>query len=169
MNDQDKLVHTVAITEVINRYFAALDQKQFDVTTMSQIFADDAKIQRPNRTTTIGPKEIGDSHGRSLSRFQATQHLTSGFIITLKNDTSAEFRANLVAMHLWAEGHGDPNADPNDNYFLAGGVITGHVLLGASGWRITEIANHVSWRRGTGFQQILQTEFNRTSGDGGSD
>ncbi len=169
MNDQDRLMHTVAITEVINRYFAALDQKQFDVTTMSRIFADDAKIQRPNGTTTIGPKEIGDSHGRSLSRFQATQHLTSGFIITLKNDTFAEFRANLVAMHLWAEGHGDPNANPNDNYFLAGGVITGHVLLGASGWRMTEIANHVSWRRGTGFQQILQTEFNRTSGDGGSD
>ncbi len=165
MNAQDRLVHTVAITEVINSYFAALDEKHFDVTTMSQIFADDAKIQRPNRTTTIGPKEIGDSHDRSLSRFQATQHLTSGFIITLKNDTSAEFRANLIAMYLWAEGYGDPN----DNYFLAGGVITGHVLLGASGWRITEIANHVRWRRGTGFQQILQTEFNRTSPDGGSD
>ena len=166
MNDRDRLVHTVAITEVINRYFAALDQKQFDVTTMSQVFADDASIHRPNGTTTIGPKEIGDSHGRSLSRFQATQHLTSGFIITLKTDTSAEFRANLVAMHLWAEGHGEPNANPNDNYFLAGGVITGHVLLGASGWRISEMANHVSWRRGTGFQQILQTEFNRKSGDG---
>ena len=169
MNDQDRLMHTVAITEVINRYFAALDQKQFDVTTMSQIFADDAKVQRPNRTTMTGPKEIGDSHSRSLSRFQATQHLTSGLIITLKDDSSAEFRANLVAMHLWAEGHGDPNADPNDNYFLAGGVITGHVLLGASGWRMTEMANHVSWRRGTGFQQILQTEFNRKSGDGGFD
>ena len=168
MNDQDKCMHTVAITEVINRYFAALDQKQFDVTTMSRIFADDATIQRPNGTITRGPKEIGDSHGRSLSRFQATQHLTSGFIITLNDDTSAEFRANVVAMHLWAEGHGDPNANPNDNYFLAGGVITGHVLLGASGWQITEIANHVSWRRGTGFQQILQTEFNQKSRDDGA-
>ncbi len=157
MNDQDKLMHTVAITEVINRYFAALDQKQFDVTTMSQIFADDAKIVRPNGAVTKGPKEIGNSHSRSLSRFQATQHLTSGFIITLKDDPSAEFRANLVAMHLWAEGHGDPNADPNDNYFLAGGVITGHVIWGASGWRITEITLQVSWRRGTGFQQMLQT------------
>jgi hypothetical protein len=169
MNDQDKLVHIFAITEVINRYFAALDQKQFDVPTLSQIFADDAKIVRPNGAVTTGPQEIGDSHSHSLSRFQATQHLTSGFIITLKDDTSAEFRANLVAMHLWAEGHGDPNANPNDNYFLAGGVITGHVLLGASGWRMTEIANHVRWRRGTGFQQLLQTEFNRKSRDDGSD
>ena len=157
MTDQDKLVHTVAITEVINRYFAALDQKQFDVTTMSQIFAEDAIIVRPHGAVTKGPKEIGDSHSRSLSRFQATQHLTSGFIITLKDDTSAEIRANLIAMHLWAEGYGDPNADPNDNFFLAGGVITGRMILEAGGWRVTELTNQVVWRRGSGFQQMLQT------------
>lgn len=166
MNDQEKLMHTVAITEVINRYFAALDQKQFDGTSLSQIFADDAKIVRPNGAVTQGPKEIGDSLSHSFSRFQATQHLTSGFIITLKDDTSAEIRANLIAMHLWAAGHGDPNADPNDNYFIAGGVLTGRVILEAGGWRITELTNHVIWRRGTGFQQLLQTEFNRTSRDG---
>ena len=159
MNSQDKLMHTVAITEVINRYFAALDQKQFDVTTMSQVFADDAKIVRPHGAVTIGPKEIGDSLSQSLSRFRATQHLTSGFIITLNDDAFAEFRANLVAMHLWAEGQGDPSLSPNDNYFLAGGVITGRMILGASGWRITEMTNQVSWRRGTGFQQMLQTRF----------
>ncbi len=168
MNSQEKLMHTVEITEVIHRYFAALDQKQFDVTIMRQIFADDAKIVRPNGAVTTGPQEIGDSHSHSLSRFRATQHLTSGFIITLKNDTSAAFRANLVAMHLWAEGHGDPNANPNDNYFLAGGVITGHVTLGTSGWRVTEITNQVIWRRGTGFQQLLQTQFNQKPQDGGS-
>jgi hypothetical protein len=156
MDDQATLMHTVAITEVINRYFAALDQKHFDVATMSRIFADDATIQRPHGAITTGPKEIGDSHSQSLRRFQATQHLTSGFIITLNDDTSAEFRANLVAMHLWAEGHGDPSVDPNDNYFLAGGVITGHMSLKASGWRIAAIANRVVWRRGTGFQEMLQ-------------
>src|SRR5215212_10172184 len=126
MNDQDKLLHIVAITDVINRYFAALDQKQFDDAIMSQIFAEDAKIVRPHGAVTQGPKEIGDSH--SLSRFRATQHLTSSFIITLKDDTSADIRANLIAMHIWAENQGDPNVDPNDNYFLAGGVITGHVI-----------------------------------------
>ena len=158
MNDQDKLMHSVAITQVINRYFAALDQKQFDITNMSQIFADDAKIVRPNGAVTTGPKEIGDSHSHNLNRFRATQHLTSGFIITLKDETSAEFRANLVAMHLWAEGHGDPNVDPNDNYFLAGLVITGQVTLGADGWRITEIIGQATWRRGTGFQEMLKTK-----------
>ena len=156
MHDQARLLHTVAITEVINRYFAALDQKQFDVATMSQVFTDDATIQRPHGAITTGPNDIGDSHSRSLQRFQATQHLTSGFIITLNDDTSAAFRANIVAMHLWAEGHGDPSVDPSENYFLAGGVLTGHVSLEADGWRIVAIANRVIWRRGTGFQEMLQ-------------
>lgn len=36
MNDQANLIHTVARIKVINRYFAALDQKQFDIATMRQ-------------------------------------------------------------------------------------------------------------------------------------
>ena len=156
MNDQDKLIHTIAITEVINRYCAAVDQKQFDMGTMSQIFTDNAKVTRPNGTVTTGPKEIGESHSQSFSHFRATQHLTSGFIITLTDNTTAKFRANLVAMHLWAEGMGDPSVNPNDNYFLAGGVITGRVALIADGWRLTEFANEPTWRQGTGFQQMLK-------------
>jgi SnoaL-like domain len=158
MNDQAKLIHTVAITDVINCYYAALDQKQFDIATMSRIFADNAKVIRPHGQVMTGPKEIGESHSRSFSRFKATQHLTSGFIVTLIDSTTAKFRANLVAMHLWAQGEGDSSVDPNDNYFLAGGVITGQVALVADGWRITETANEVTWRQGTGFQEILKTK-----------
>jgi hypothetical protein len=157
MIDQLQLLHTVAITDIINRYCAAADQKTFDVATLSQIFAEDAKVIRPNGTSMIGPKEIGESHARSLGRFRATQHLSSGFIITFKDSTTAEFRANLVAMHLWAEGQGDPGVAPDDNYFLAGGVITGRAALVEDGWRITEFINEPTWRRGTGFQQMLQT------------
>jgi hypothetical protein len=60
-------------------------------------------------------------------------------------------------MHLWAEGEGDPNVDPSDNYFLAGAVITGYVTLGTDGWRIAELANEPAWLKGTGFQQMLKT------------
>jgi hypothetical protein len=157
MNHQDKLMHTVEITQLINRYFAALDQRQFDLTTMRGVFTDGARVVRPNGIAMKGPKEIGDNQSRSFSRFRATQHLTSGFIITLNDDTFADFRVNLVAMHLWAEGEGDRNAAPNDNFFLAGGVVTGFVALEADGWRITDITMGPTWRKGTGFQQVLQT------------
>lgn len=145
------------IVELINRYFAALDEKTFDITTMAQIFAEGGRIVRPNGLETVGPQAIGNSHRQSFSRFRATQHMASGLIVTLDGDSMAAFRGNVVAMHLWAEGLGDPTVPPNDNYFLAGGVLTGKTQLTAQGWRLTQIANDVVWRRGTGFQQVLQT------------
>jgi len=149
---------TITITEIINRYFAALDQKEFDSETMGRIFSDDAKVLRPNGTAMVGPRAIGESHAQSMSRFRATQHLTSGFIINAIDNTTARFRGNLVAMHFWAEAMGNPDADPNDNYFLAGGVITGQVALFSNGWRITELANQIIWRRGVGFEQMQKTK-----------
>ena len=151
MNDS----FTLAIIEVLNRYFAALDDRQLDAETLSTIFTADGKIIRPHGTVTSGPRAIGESPIENFSRFRATQHLASGIIVTQMNDTEAQFRGNIVAMHLWAEGQGNPDVDPNENYFLAGGVITGRVVLLAESWRIAELVNDVVWRRGTGFQQML--------------
>lgn len=146
------------IAEVINRYFAALDDRAFDADTMDSIFSADVKMVRPNGAVTTGPRAIAESHAGSMSRFRATQHMASGFIITPLSDTMVRVRANLVAMHLWADGNGDPNVDPNENFFLAGGVINAQVSLIAGGWRISEVANKVVWRRGVGFEQIRQTK-----------
>ncbi len=38
-------------------------------------------------------------------------------------------------------------------------MITGYLISGANGWRITELTNQVIWRRGTGFQQMLKSVF----------
>ena len=156
MNDSNDHTSAHAITEVVNRYFATLDERKLDVETLNGIFTTDAKIVRPHGSITVGPRAIGESHTENFRRFRATQHIASGFIITHVSDTEARFRGNLVAMHLWAEGQGDRDAAPNENYFLAGGVITGRVTLLSDGWRIAEMANAVVWRRGTGFQQMLK-------------
>jgi hypothetical protein len=156
MNDSDRYQSTLAIAEIVNRYFATLDDRKLDLKTLNGIFTPDAKIVRPNGSVTVGPQAIGESHTENFKRFRATQHLASGFIVTYVSDTEARFRGNLVALHLWAEGQGDPNVDPNDNYFLAGGVLTGDVTLSPDGWRIDAMANNVVWRRGTGFQQLLR-------------
>src|SRR5215831_2847119 len=146
------------IIDLINRYLAALDQKNCDFKTMNLIFADDAGVVRPNGTEMIGPKAIAESHSNSLIRFRATQHLTSGIVVTFNDDEKAEFRGNLVAMHLWAAGLGDTTVDPNDNYFLAGGVISGKAEMTRQGWRITQLSNENIWVKGTGFKQLLQTQ-----------
>jgi SnoaL-like domain len=146
------------ITETINRYFAALDKRTFDRETFRKIFTDKAAVVRPNGASIIGPEEISASHAKSMDRFRATQHLTSGFIIDLADESNANFRVNLVAMHVWKEGLGDPNVPKQDNYFLAGGVVSGSAIKTSDGWRILEIRNDVTWRQGVGFQEILNTK-----------
>ncbi|HVU15014.1 MAG TPA: nuclear transport factor 2 family protein [Phototrophicaceae bacterium] len=152
MNDQWE------IAETVNRYFAALDERTLDVGTLRKIFADTATIVRPNGSFMTGPEELSSSHTESMARFKATQHLTSGFIIDLADGSNANFRVNLVAMHLWKEGSGDPNVRQQDNYFLAGGVVSGSAVKTGAGWRILTIRNDVVWRQGVGFQEVLKTK-----------
>ena len=146
------------ITETINQYFAALDKRTFDIVTFRKIFADNATVVRPHGTSMAGPEEISSSHTKSLERFRATQHLTSGFIIDLADASNADFRVNLVAMHLWKVGLGDPNVSQHDNYFLAGGVVSGSAIKTSDGWRILKIRNDITWRQGVGFQEMLNTK-----------
>lgn len=146
------------ITETIYRYFAALDQRTFDAETFQRLFAKDGAIVRPNGARTVGPDAIRASHATSMERFRATQHLTSGLSIDLTDASHAAFRLNLVAMHLWRADLGDPQASPDHNYFLAGGVVTGSALKTEAGWRLLEIRNEVVWRQGVGFQEMLRTK-----------
>ena len=151
MNDQ------FAIMELINRYFAALDRRTFDAETFSRLFADAGTVVRPNGMSVTGPEAIRSSHTKSMERFRATQHLTSGFIVDSIDASTADFRVNIVALHLWKEGFGDAGVSADDNYFLAGGVVSGRATRTAAGWRILTVRNDVVWRRGTGFQEMLNT------------
>jgi hypothetical protein len=152
MNDRFEIV------EVINRYFAALDRRTFDIETFKKVFADHAKVTRPNGMSLIGPEAIASSHAKSLERFRATQHLTSGFVIDSVDQANADLRVNLIALHFWKEGFGDPSASKEDNYFLAGGVVSGSVIKTSSGWRISSLRNDVVWRQGVGFHEVLNTK-----------
>ncbi len=152
MNDK------LEIIETINKYFAALDNRTFSIETFRNIFTDNATVERPDGTRLEGPVEMCSRHANSMKRFRATQHLTSGFIIDLADEANITFRVNLVAMHLWKDDLGDSNVGIRDNYFLAGGVVSGSIIKTNDGWRILTIRNDVVWRHGVGFQQILDTK-----------
>lgn len=151
MNDK------LEIIEIINRYFAALDKRTFDPETFRKIFAHNAAVIRPNGVS-LTPEEIRSSHTKSFERFRATQHLTSGFIIDSVDESKADFRLNLIALHFWKEGFGDSGINKEDNYFLAGGVVSGNATKTSNGWRILKIRNDVIWRRGVGFQEMINTK-----------
>src|SRR5215475_6771895 len=101
-----KEAHWIAIfevTQVFNSYFRALDEKNFEVSHLQQIFTPDAEVIRPNGGVTVGPEQIASSHKESMARFRGTQHLLVGHDVNIDGE-KATARANLAGMHLWANG-----------------------------------------------------------------
>jgi SnoaL-like protein len=143
------------VIQVFNRYFRALDEKNFAIAHFRKIFTADAEVVRPNGAAMVGPDALLSSHEKSFARFQSTQHLVSGHDVTI-DGARAALRANLVAMHVWANGQTDVNS--LENFFLAGGVIEAQLTLTPEGWKISHLRNDNRWRAGAGFGSILRTD-----------
>ncbi|MCK9921951.1 nuclear transport factor 2 family protein [Frankia sp. AgPm24] len=147
-------IDTAEITQVVNRYFRALDERVFDASHLGRIFTAGAGVIRPNGTQLTGPAAIGDGHRESLARFESTQHLLTGHDVIVAGD-NATLRANLVAMHLWDGAR--KSAGSAEDYFVAGSVITVRLQLTPQGWKITELVNDTIWRAGSGFTAMAHT------------
>ena len=150
--------HTVwldklAITELLTKYFQLIDDKEFAVDKMQALFTEDGSLTRPNDNVVSGPAEIAASNTESFARFRATQHLPSGFVIQITGD-EATLRANVMAMHLWADGHGDPNS--LERYFVGGVVVRASARRTADGWRLTKLGGRNVWRGGSGFGMMAK-------------
>jgi uncharacterized protein (TIGR02246 family) len=154
--NQNKIAELVSkseITGVLNAYFRALDEHNFDPQSFAAIFTKDAEVIRPNGLSIIGPEEISASHRRSFARFEGSQHIAAGHDISIDGNT-ATVRANLIAMHIWQGSNADANK--KDNFFVAGGVIEAALVQADAQWKISRISNAVTWRAG-GFKDMLQT------------
>jgi hypothetical protein len=147
-------VDKLAITELITKYFQLIDDKDFAVEKLQAIFTDNGTLTRPDDSVTTGPAEIAESNSKSFARFQATQHLPSGYLIEL-DGAEATVRVNVMAMHLWADGFGDPNA--LEKHFVGGVVMRASARRTADGWRLTNLRGRNIWRGGSGFGTMVQT------------
>ncbi|MCM3882483.1 nuclear transport factor 2 family protein [Frankia sp. R82] len=150
----DHWIDTAEITQVVNRYFRALDERAFDVSHLGRIFTAEAGVIRPNGTQLTGPAAIGNGHRESFARFESTQHLLTGHDVIVAGD-DATVRANLIAMHLWDGAR--KSAGSAEDYFVAGGVVTVRLQRTHQGWKITELVNDVIWRAGSGFAAMATT------------
>ena len=154
--DQSRLTELIdksEITSVVNSYFRALDEKQFDARHYASILTPQATVIRPNGASLIGPEEVSASHAKSFARFEGSQHFVSGHDIALEG-SSATVRANLIAMHMWQGSRSDANK--RENFFVAGGVVRATLVQANGQWKISEMSNAVLWRAG-GFKDMLQT------------
>jgi SnoaL-like domain len=142
------------ISGLLSRYFSAIDDKRLDRATMEAVFTADGRMTRPNGASLAGPEAIAASLNESFARFRATHHVSSDHVIDLDAD-SARIRANLIAMHLWADTERDPNT--LQTHFLAGGVVHALAVRTDRGWRISEVSLRNTWRTGSGYAAMLAT------------
>jgi ketosteroid isomerase-like protein len=149
-----ELTNKSEITDVVNSYFKALDEKHFDPRHFATILTQDATVVRPNGEALVGPEEASASHQHSFERFESSQHLLTGHEISV-NGATATLRANLVAMHMWLGSR--TNANDINNFFVAGGVIHATLVQDGDGWKISQLSNDVTWRAG-GFKNMAETK-----------
>jgi hypothetical protein len=153
MEEQLKdIIERAQITDLLIRYFAAVDDKCIDIKIVKDTFTIDAKIIRPDGTAIVGQENILESHTKSFARFKATHHVITNFIINITKDMAA-LRSNIIANHVWADNENDPSL--NNKYFLADGVLSAKAIKVDGQWRISELKNNVVWRTGDGMKEIL--------------
>jgi hypothetical protein len=152
-----EIVEKMQITDLLVRYFAAVDDKCIDIEIVKATFASDGKIIRPDDSEIVGQENILHSHVNSFARFKATHHVMTNFIVNINNDIGT-LRSNIIANHLWADNENNPSL--NNKHFLAEGVLSAKAIKVDNHWRISELKNRVIWRTGDGMKEIL--EFGRS-------
>ena len=149
-----ELIYESNITSVVNSYFRALDENNFEAQHFATFLTTDARMTRPNGASLVGPEEISATHKQSFASFEGTQHFLTAPDISIKGDTAA-VRANVIAMHMWQGSN--TNANNIDNFFVAGGVVSGKLIQTDGHWKISQLSNVVVWRGG-GFKNMMQTK-----------
>jgi uncharacterized protein (TIGR02246 family) len=139
---------------LLSRYFAAVDDKRLDAETVATTFTPDGRVVRPNGTALVGLDAILTGQTESFARFRATHHMITDHVTERDGDT-VRVRANLQAMHLWADAHRDPHE--LQTQFVAGGVIHAVAVRTPTGWRLSELGMRPTWRTGAGLAAMAGT------------
>jgi hypothetical protein len=147
-----EIVERTQIADLLIRYFAAVDDKSIDIRIVKATFTPDAKIIRPDGSEMAGQENILGGHIKSFSRFKATHHVITNFIVAINNNI-ATVRSNMIANHVWADNEDNPSL--NNKYFLADGVLSAKAIKVDNDWRISELKNNVVWRTGDGMKEML--------------
>jgi ketosteroid isomerase-like protein len=155
----EKYLEKAQISELLVRYFRAVDDKQLNSEIVAATFTNDARIVRPNGSELVGHKDILEGHLKSFARFKATHHVTTDHMIDI-NEKTATIQTNLTAMHVWANSDNNPALD--NKHFLAGGVLHATARKVENQWRLGELINRNVWRTGEGMTEMANYERPRS-------
>ena len=121
----------VEITQVLARYAAAIDRRDFDL--LREVFTPDAAIEYAvERGTKLTLSAMVEWLRGALCMFRVTQHALAIPIIELDGDV-ARTVTYVTAMHVQS-----PLDGSSDVYVILHGAYTDRFVRTAAGWRIVE-------------------------------
>lgn len=136
-----ELQDRIAISEVLHRYAAAIDGK--DWALLRSCFTDDleADFRSFGGLEVVRGADAWVAAIRStIQGMDATQHLTGNHTHRLDGD-QAKLSADVQAVHILANQSGD-------NEYTIGGSYDCDLVRTAEGWRIRRYVLKVRWHRG---------------------
>lgn len=131
------LIDRSAITDLLNRYGRAVDDKDWD--TWEECFTDDALVEFPFDHHE-GKSGLGAWGEAALAPFEATHHMSSNFNIIPEGHTAAA-RSNLLAVHVMRRD--EPGA-----HFDVGGFYDWILRWTDVGWKIQSVQLTILWTAG---------------------
>lgn len=125
----------IEITQVIQRYGKALDEKKYEL--LNQVFSKDAELVYllGEDLIKLPFKESDKLFKKFLTKCFWTSHLVSSPVIELDGD-KAESRSHVTATHIQVK------KDGTQNIWFVSGAYEDELVRTSSGWRIKKrIAN----------------------------
>ncbi|MFC9929203.1 nuclear transport factor 2 family protein [Streptomyces sp. NPDC127190] len=131
-----------AIIETCDRMGWHTDRHEWDEVT--DLFTDKVLLDYTSllggEPSTVSAKELVGSWIAVLGGYDASQHLMTNHLVTLKGDT-AECTASFQATHRLDNLMGSP-------LWRVGGTYRFHLVRSADRWKIDELAMTVLWAEG---------------------
>jgi hypothetical protein len=138
----DTLIDRAEISDVVLRYATAVDTR--DWALYESIFTEELTVDFSSWSgdpeITMPVSEWVGAVRKTLSGFDATQHLSSNHVITLSGETATCVSYMVARHHLIEDGERLMHS--------IGGYYTNRLIKRAGGWKITHCTLKVTWEMG---------------------
>ena len=142
------------ITEVFNRYAAAIDERRWD--EMIKLYMPDATAEQPEGSALLkGPEAIIAMISTAIDWLGPTHHSLSNYIVNVDGDR-AEASCYVRGYHAGAREHADKFEETL-------GKLSATLVRTPDGWRISHFVERIMLMLGT--TEIFDPNILRGEGD----
>ncbi|WP_112465855.1 nuclear transport factor 2 family protein [Streptomyces triticisoli] len=135
------------ITLLVDRFFRALDDREFQGNRAERFLTEDARMETP-----LGTFEGADAlrgTEEALGRYERTQHIASGVLVeTAEGGDEATATWNALMTHVHGDATRQMYGADADPLFTVGGRFDAGLVRTTDGWRFRRVAVHPIWTQG---------------------